>query len=228
MRSFERRSRIHPALNGERVVLRLFTLLATALCVGFGGCAAAQSAGNSPAQSAEVLENPRDPAALVVSYAQVLGEIADPDPGPTVKVFGDGWVVVHFPRYMKRAGQYEVRLGRAEMWNLVSSLAGKLVLFDATATRQKKQELQARFKETHAVVSAVMDASTTVIGIYLSRYKPGGIAGEEIVNVQKKVSWVGLKWDAKKYPQVEAIQDLAPAQRELQALMKHPFLEKVR
>ncbi len=215
-------------LNAKRVVRRFFTLLVTALCVGFSGCAAAESAGNSLAQSAEVLDYPKDRAALVASYAEVLGEIADPDPGPMVKVYGDGRVVVHFPRYMKRAGQYEVMLGSAEMLGLVSSLAGKLVSFDAPATRQKKQELQAMLKETHSVLSTVMDASTTVIGIYLNRYKPGGIGAEETVNVHKKVSWVGLRGDAEKYPEMEAIQNLSAAQRELQALMKHPFLEKVR
>ena len=38
---------------------------------------------------------------VVVTFIEVLGEIEDEDPGPSVRVHGDGCVTVHYPRYME-------------------------------------------------------------------------------------------------------------------------------
>jgi hypothetical protein len=36
-----------------------------------------------------------------VTFIEVLGEIKDEDPGPSVRIHGDGCVIVHYPRYME-------------------------------------------------------------------------------------------------------------------------------
>ena len=72
--------------------------------------------GNAIAQL--VIDYPRDRGTVVVSFMEVLGEIKDQDPGPSVRVHGDGYVIVHYPRNMKRAGDYALQLSPQEMEGL--------------------------------------------------------------------------------------------------------------
>ena len=51
------------------------------------------------------IEYPTDPAAVVIHYAERIGEIGEADAGPSVTIYGDGRVGVHYPRYMRRAGE---------------------------------------------------------------------------------------------------------------------------
>ena len=53
---------------------------------------------------------------------EVLGEIKDQAPGPSARVHGDGYVIVHYPRYMKRVGDYALQLSPQEMEGLMRSL----------------------------------------------------------------------------------------------------------
>ncbi|MGH7860340.1 MAG: hypothetical protein ACREQY_23670, partial [Candidatus Binatia bacterium] len=50
----------------------------------------------------------REAGAVLARYQRQIAEIADPDRGPSVTVYGDGLVEVHFPRYMKRSGDYRL------------------------------------------------------------------------------------------------------------------------
>ncbi|MCZ6623325.1 MAG: hypothetical protein O7B35_03670, partial [Deltaproteobacteria bacterium] len=82
--------------------------------------------------------------------------------------------------------------------------------------------------DLQSTLFAVADASTTVIEVRLDRYQPAGEAGQEILNVDKKITWYGLRSDARRYPNIEAIQNLAAAQKELQAVMQRQDLEKIK
>jgi len=46
------------------------------------------------------------------------------------------------------------------------------------------------------------------------------------LNIDKKISWHGLNSDAKKYPNIKAIQNLHAAKQDLEALMKRRDLKK--
>jgi hypothetical protein len=76
--------------------------------------------GNAIAQL--VIDYPRDRGTVVVSFMEVLGEIKDQDPGPSVRVHGDGYVIVHYPRYMKRTGDYALQLAR-DRWKVLCALS---------------------------------------------------------------------------------------------------------
>lgn len=78
--------------------------------------------------SAQDLAFDRSPTAVVVTYLERLDGLADADPGPSITVFGDGRVLIHTPRYMKGAGDREVRLSRSELDQLVRDLANDGIL----------------------------------------------------------------------------------------------------
>ena len=75
-----------------------------------------------------------EPAAPIVSYREVLGEVGEVDAGPALQVFADGQVSVHYPRYMKRAGDYQLLLTPGLVAPLVHSLTDKGLLDFDSAT----------------------------------------------------------------------------------------------
>ena len=176
-----------------------------------------------------IIDYPRDRATVVIKVTEVLGEIGVPDSGPSVQVHGDGYVLVHYPRYMKRAGDYHMQLSGPAMDDLMRSLGEKKVLeFDVNANRQSKRAADVALGSgSQSQGFAVLDASTTVIEVRVDRYRPAGGSAQEVLNVAKKIAWYGLKSDAKRYPNIEPIQNLAAVQAQLLALMHHPDLQKL-
>lgn len=173
------------------------------------------------------------PNTLVVEMRRTSGEIGDPDPIPLLRIYGDGSVRVHFPSYLKRAGDYELQLSRTEMESLLASLIEKqgLLGFDPlAATRQKAQIAQqattaAQQARIQGSVSKLMDGDTTVIEIHLDSYTASN--GITTTDLSKKISWYGLQWDAQQYPGVQTLKNLAAAERELLALCEREDLVKV-
>jgi hypothetical protein len=186
---------------------RLFALLAFAACLSSG------LPGAATAQPVDV-DYARDPQVAVVTWTEIPGEIADPDPTPSLVVYGDGRAVAHYPHYMKRAGDHELRLSAAEMRTLVRGLAQKgLVEFDRAAARTAARDAAA----ASGIERVSTDPATTVIELRLSRYRPPA-AVADVLDVHKRIEWRGLRGDARDHPSVSAIQNLAAAQRDLAAL----------
>jgi hypothetical protein len=143
----------------------------------------------------------------------VSGEIANPDTKPRLVVYGDGRAVAHYPRYMKRAGDFELRLSAAEMDTLVRGLVRNgLVEFDPGAVRGAVRAAAAR-----GVERVSTDPSTTVIELRLSHYRPPGAVAYDF-GVHKRIEWRGARAATRDHPSVHALQGLAAAQRELDAL----------
>ena len=212
--------------QGGRVCVYLLT---ASTILFYSGAAAPQNPPNDPSAFQPMFEYSKDASTVVVSYTHILGGIGDADKGPSLKIYGDGHMVVHYPPYMKKAGEYTLQLTQGEMNRLLRSLIDKKVLeFDAQAVRRSKLETDAATKNAQATLYSESDASTTAIEIRLTHYTPASSFAQEILNVNKKISWTGLRSDAKRYPNVEAIRDLQSAEQELQALMKHQNLKKIK
>jgi len=209
---------------------RIFVCFLSAMITLFySGAAVPQNSPNDPSAFQPMFEYSKDPSTVVVSYTQILGGIGDADKGPSLKIYGDGHMVVHYPPYMKKAGEYTLELTQEEMNRLLRSLTGKKVMeFDAQAIRRSKLEADTATKNAQGTLYSESDAPTTAIEIRLTRYTPAGSFAQEILNVNRKISWTGLRSDAKRYPNVEAIRDLRSAEQELQALMKHQNLKKIK
>jgi hypothetical protein len=184
----------------------LFAPLALAACLS-GGFASAATA-----QDADVNYS-RDPRVAVVTWTELSGEITNPDTKPRLVVYGDGLAVAHYPRYMKRAGDFELQLSAAEMDTLVRGLVQNgLVEFDPGAVRSVTRADTAR-----GVERASTDPSTTVIELRLSHYRPPGAVAYDL-DLRKRIEWRGVRGATRDYPSVHALQGLAAAQRELGAL----------
>lgn len=169
----------------------------------------------------------RDPAAVVVSYREIWGELAEQDPTPLIRVFGDGRVLVHHPAYTKKAGDYEVFLQPAELESLLSSLLAKGLATieprEAESLKQSKEQgrLNAAMAATKPTqIFMVADDSTSVFELNLTAVSSG--------EAQRKVSWSGLGTDAAKYPNIEPIQQLRSIELQLRALLERDDLWKVR
>ncbi len=187
-----------------------------------------------------------EPDAVLVSYKDVWAEFRDQDPTPLLRVFGDGRVLVHYPAYSPKAGQYALQLAPQELDSLMTSLLSKgLATVDLEALRTTKaaeeQRLRyaardaARVEALRGVPMAertpelfmVADDSTAVFEIHLSNYRPAGNAYAEAINVDRTVLWHGLRTDAERYPAIEAIQQLRAAELELRALLERADLRRV-
>jgi hypothetical protein len=178
-----------------------------------------------------VFELPSDPQALVLHFSETHGAIANPDPGPSLEIHADGRVVVHYPPYMKRAGDYELRLSAGELRRLVASqLARGIAEFDSAAARRRTREL-ARERgraagSKRSELFAAADASTSRFELYLGRYTAVGRAPQ--VDFSNRVSWPGLPAHARHYPEIDSLKELARARRELIELMQSADLVRVR
>lgn len=157
---------------------------------------------------------------VVIRFQEILGEFADGDQGPSIEIHGDGTARVHYPAFMKRAGDYTTQLGAAEMDRLIAVVvSGRLLDFDAAATSRAKAHAAARAATTASANGRptrhiVLDASTTVLELDL-----GG--------VRRTIRWSGLRSDTRRYPSVTGIQGLAHAQRELLTLMERGDLTRM-
>ena len=174
-----------------------------------------------------------DPEALLVSYRDIWAEFADQDPTPLIRIFGDGRVLVHYPVYTPKAGEYELWLQSTELENLLMSLVAKgLVTFEPEAVENLKRSEERRRWEIALDANKlpelfkVADDSTSVFELHLTSYRPAGTAptsGE----IHRTISWTGLRTDAEIYPEIAPIQQLRAAELELRALIERDNLWRI-
>ena len=164
------------------------------------------------------------PDVVVLQLSENVG-IRDADNTPLVRVYGDGRVAVHFPAYMRRAGDYELRLPERAVQEFFRAAVETLLPFDGAATESRVLALEAAERSDGLIVD-VSDAATTIVEVRFERYRPEG-AAEGILGGVKRVVWTGLADDAGRFGDIPALQDLAGIQRELLALTDHPDLEAV-
>ena len=183
-----------------------------------------QQAAVAPAM-AQAVSYSNDPQTVVASYTVAVGELNDGDPGPSVRVYGNGRADVHRPRAMKNAGDFRTQLSKAEMDNLIGALVANGVLdFDAAAVRQAKLDALARRGGGGAepVLKETTDPAIVTIELRVRRNSAGGGAAGS--DVSKTVKWVGLESDVQQFPDVAALRQLDAAQKRMQAIMDRPDL----
>ena len=141
--------------------------------------------------------------------------ISPPDTTPLLRIYGDGRALVHFPDSSARAGDYVIQLTNAEMAALLESLSQKGVMtFEPDAIKREiGNALRARSGPQAGAV--VNDDVTTHIELALERYRPADSSQTPMIDFRRTVSWYALAADARQYPEVESLQALAAAEREL-------------
>jgi hypothetical protein len=162
----------------------------------------------------------------IIEYVEVQEMLAAPDPEPLLRVYGDGRVHVHLPVYMKRAGDYELRLLPAELNALIRSLAQDGIIdFDPVVVEQGRQQAIAQQRATAGTLSAISDATETVITVRLDEYQRSPAAAP-VLKLNRRFAWKNLEQDARRFPQSQALQGAAAGQQRLRALLARPDLRR--
>lgn len=151
--------------------------------------------------------------------------IADQDTTPLLRVYVNGQVLVHYPDYTVRAGDYGVQLNEKELaeirgWMKASDLGSSLQ--DSIIT-QKQIAMLARksagVKPT--AMRRVLDGATTVI-----KYRRASVGDVDFL-MPAKISWYDLQNEASHYPEVTALVKLAELEKKLLTLTKRNDLRQV-
>ena len=148
-----------------------FTLLLV-LTIYCSGAQAFRSVDSTQSTAGFRFDDSTANAQPVIEFRQHVHMLADVDDRLTMTIHGDGRVLVHFPVYMKRAGDYEMQLDKDELVSLLSAMAANGVMdFDAKTVRDR---IQAKRRATHARAKAgkaelfeISDAVDSIIDIRL-------------------------------------------------------------
>ena len=163
----------------------------------------------------------------VIHYQLNIDMLAGIDDRPTMSVFGDGRVEVHYPLYMKKAGDYVMQLGEDELVELIQSLSANGVLeFDDRKVkkniRDKKNQQRAKGQ-----FHAVSDAVVTIIDVRLDEYQKNSLTSP-VKKFHKQFKWANIEHDARRYPKERDIVDASQSVQRLRSLMKDFRLERRR
>jgi hypothetical protein len=158
--------------------------------------------------------------AVVASLREVVGEMADPDPGPSIQIFGDGRLQVHFPPYMRRAGDWSDQLSADEMQVVLGALvADGLLDLDPAAARANltaaRSAARTAARRGEAPLLEASDTDVTTITL-------------DVEGRSQTIVWRGLRGDAFAHPDVPEVQQARRAQETLRLLMERPRLRRVR
>ena len=172
---------------------------------------------------------------VVVRYVEIPGELAEPEGGTTLTIRGDGRATVHYPAYMRRAGDHTTTLPRVEVDALVASLVAKGVpQFDESVVRQELQRAETARAAALSiggggggVLAAVTDASTTIVEVTLAPAMPAGTTTLPAA-ITHRAQWRGLRNDLAQHPSVESLAALAEAREELRVLIERVHTAAVR
>lgn len=167
----------------------------------------------------------------LLSWNQILPELAEQDPTPTLTVYGDGRVVVYQPFYMKRSGRYEMQLSDQALNDLLGEIAAALIDFDAREVSQLKREtvdLEFAAAEDWRDLRMVhhADADTSVFRLALDAWRPPGAQSWAALDPLER-KWTALRFDAREYPDIEVLQAMDQAEKRLRALTRHDDLVRV-
>jgi len=155
----------------------------------------------------------------VIHYQQNIQMLSAVNDRPTFQVFGDGRVLVHFPVYMKKAGDYEMQIGDAGLIDLLHSLSDNGVMdFDTKKHEagRKSEKLSLKAKGQYYAIS---DTLETVVEIRLDEYQKNN-STQKISNFYKKFRWDNLEQDVKRFKKIKALARSNESVSELKRMMK--------
>lgn len=211
----------HPILFSRLLLVSVFLLLHSTASV------VSADNGRPAERTYPAFKYSETAAEPVIEYNLVHDMLAEPDPQPLLRVYGNGRVHVHYPVYMKKAGDYELQLSKSELNKLIRDLATDGIIdFDKAAIKHQRQQLEKQQHEQTGTLFYVSDSSHTVINVRLEEYqKTPGTAKAR--NLNKRFTWPDLEQDARRFPQSRAIATANRAAQRLDALMQRSELAKV-
>jgi len=201
--------------------------------VGASVYAGSLIASDASSQAKAHIEYSQHPGTEIISFREIIPEFADQDPTPLLRIYGDGRVVVFHPSYMKQAGQYEMMMSRNELEDLLHQLAPALLGFNPKDVKKKKKESDDLLRASASGWNDVTlfydsDAEISVFQVNIDSYRPNKMNSQRISKPNLERSWRGLRFDARDYIGLEAIQDLMQAENTLRAITRHSELVRVK
>jgi hypothetical protein len=168
----------------------------------------------------------------VIVFRQHVHMLADVDDRLTMTIHGDGRVLVHYPVYMKRAGDYEMQLDKEELVSLLSAMAANGVMdFDAEKTRErirgKRRAIHVRAKAGKAELFEISDAVDSIIDVRLDEYRRNSAAAVN-KNFSKRFHWQNIEHDARRFSDEQAIVRASRSVTDLRRLMKDARLKRIK
>jgi len=212
----------HPNSFNHLLLATVFFLLQGAMGVVMGENAKPTAISHPTIKYSETATEP------VIEYNLVHHMLAEPDPEPLLRIYGNGRVHVHYPAYMTRAGDYHLQLNQPELQTLLRALATDgIIEFDPATTRYQRRQLGAQQRAASGRMLYISDSSDTVIDIRLNEYQKGP-ATARVLNLKKHFVWPDLKQDARRFPQLGGITNANNAAQRLETLLHRNDLVKIR
>lgn len=177
-----------------------------------------------PSASGPLFSWSADPATVIVSYSETPLMLAAPDRLPRVQVFGDGWVWVHYPAYMVRAGDYEAWLSPDEIRSLLQTLSG-VFDFDAAAVESARKSIVEARQRQSGTMTYRSESTLEQIEIRLEEYRSGSRAAAERIDL--KLAWNDIPSDARDFPEIADLARLNAARDGLRALLDRDDLSRI-
>jgi len=163
----------------------------------------------------------------IIEYYRNISMLKEQDAQPMLQVYGDGRVRVHTPVYMKNAGDYEYQLSQAELVSLVRTLSKQGVMdFDRERVRRDKKTHDSKMKQK-GELHYVSDSLETVVDIRLKNYQRTANSLLQ-TDFKKRFSWKNLEQDARHYKNNRSIQSADLGIKELDKLLHHPLMKRVK
>ena len=189
---------------------------------GAGGGAAAPGGGTGEQGRLEPHEEPDVP---LVELSYEGGMIANPDPTPFVRVYSGGRVLVHYPAYMKKAGDYELRLSESELEQLIGEFQTSEVL---TLESSEIAELTAEMREGDAPLVLPEDHGVdAVVRIRAESFTPAGAETPTLREIDQTLRAESQALRAAPAAGVERLRELANGVERLEALAQRQDLRRI-
>lgn len=161
----------------------------------------------------------------VITYQQNIQMLSSVADKPTLKIYGNGRVLVHNPVYMKSAGDYEMQLNETELMNLVSAMSGDgLMDFDKKKIKQKMRADLAAMKK-NGQLFAISDGVENIVDIRLDEYQKNK-SSQKVKGFYKQIKWKNIEHDAARFKQNEKLVKATRSISRLKTLMKDTRLTK--
>lgn len=168
----------------------------------------------------------------LLSYVQLVPELAEQDYTPLVRVFGDGRLLVHRPPHYRDSGTWQGRLNPLELERFLARVTPALGEFDAPSVRRVLRGRAPRTSggddaEGPRVIYAQADAPVTYIELTVQAYRAAPGSALVQLPVPLSVAYDGLQGDSEHFPDVPALQSLAAVERIVQELADRKDLSPV-
>lgn len=150
----------------------------------------------------------------ILEYQQNIAMLSAIDDKPSLRVFGDGRVLVHHPVYMKKSGDFEMQLSDTELVSLMRDLSSNgLMDFDENKAKEKLK-VHAEKLKAKGQYYEVSDALETIVNVRLDEYQKDKNA-KKVKAFTRQFKWKNIEQDAARHK--DAL-DITKANKSIQML----------